>query len=238
MILGMTMLQQSYPGIMELSWLLQQRQAKSWIMEKKSGADTAGHEEKTVTDRQVAVFVASHYRASITNDAIWNSPIALSLIKGEERRFAEQSVADHPTPTKEEIADADAALNPRLHNVETFRPHPFSLVTVMLAIYVCVPALIAALLFRGGLLLRMTGVTFVRRDGKRASRLRVFWRALVAWSPLWLALLGLMLISLSALGELPFGLFCGLFCGLAILSVALPERGLPDRCAGTWPVPR
>jgi hypothetical protein len=26
--------------------------------------------------------------------------------------------------------------------------------------------------------------------------------------------------------------------GLAILSVALPGRGLPDRLAGTWPVPR
>ena len=58
----------------------------------------------------------------------------------------------------------------------------------MLAVYVCLPALIAALLFRGGLVLRMAGIAFVRRDGKRASRLRVFWRALVAWSPLWLVL--------------------------------------------------
>ena len=66
---------------------------------------------------------------------------------------------------------------------------------VMLAIYVCMPALIAALLFRGGLVLRMAGMTFVRRDGKRASRLRVFWRALVAWSPLWLALFGFILMS-------------------------------------------
>ena len=35
----------------------------------------------------------------------------------------------------------------------------------MLGMYVCLPALIAALLFRGGLILRMAGMTFVRRDG-------------------------------------------------------------------------
>jgi hypothetical protein len=40
------------------------------------------------------------------------------------------------------------------------------------------------------------------------------------------------------LNDLPFVLSCGLFGGLAILSVALPKRGLPDRLAGTWPVPR
>jgi len=42
-----------------------------------------------------------------------------------------------------------------------------------------VPGLIAALLFRRGLVLLIAGVTFVRRDGMRASRLRVFWRGLV-----------------------------------------------------------
>ena len=107
-----------------------------------------------------------------------------------------------------------------------------------LAIYVCLPALIAALLFRGGLVLRIAGVTFVRRDGRLASRLRVFWRALVAWSPILLTVLGsaqsLYPLDRAALGEL----LLALFCGLAILSVALPERGLPDRLAGTWLVPR
>ena len=94
-------------------------------------------------------------------------------------------------------------------------------------------------LFRGGLALRIAGVAFVRRDGVRASRRRVFWRALVAWSPLFLALLGPLQNwyepRYAALGE---AALCGLLLGLAILSVSLPERGLPDRLAGTWPVPR
>jgi hypothetical protein len=81
-------------------------------------------------------------------------------------------------------------------------------------------------------------VTFVRKDGARASRLRVFWRALVAWSPLLLAL-GLFTILKPWLGTFGAGLAAWLLvCALAILSVALPNRSLPDRLAGTWPVPR
>jgi hypothetical protein len=107
-----------------------------------------------------------------------------------------------------------------------------------LVIYVCIPALIAALAFRGGLVLLIARVTFVRKDGARASRLRLFWRALVAWSPLVAALflaVGLKILIGASAATLFSLLFIG---GLAILSVALPERSLQDRLSGTWPVPR
>ena len=239
MIFGMAMIRRNYPGMMELSMLLQH--AANEVLDREN---EGRRRTDTAPDRQIAIFIASHYRATITNDASWNSPIALSMIKGDDRRFAEQSVAEHPAPTEKEIADADAALKPYLLTFETSaQPPPLFFVTVLLGIYVCLPALIAALLFRGGLMLRMAGITFVRRDGRRASRLRVFWRAFVAWSPLWLALFGFASIfgkpnAVCRSSELTLVLYCGLYCGLAILSVALPERGLPDRLAGTWPVPR
>ena len=131
--LGPTMIRQSNPGILELSYLLQLRQADVWATGKPSGADpilrsgdekTPGHEDKTITDRQIAVFIAGRYQATITDDDAWNNAIALSLIKGESRRFAEQSVADHPAPTVEEIAAAEAALKPYLlesGTLESFR---------------------------------------------------------------------------------------------------------------------
>ena len=101
------------------------------------------------------------------------------------------------------------------------------MMTIMLVGYVCVPALIAAVLFRGGLVLWMAGISFVRRDGKRASRLRVFWRALVAWSPLCLAIIGLIIMpgrpGHAPPNDLPFVLFCGLFCGLAVTLGGLAE---------------
>jgi len=77
----------------------------------------------------------------------------------------------------------------------------------------------------------------VRRDGARASRLRVFWRVMVAWSPVWLAIL-LCVTFGRGHPVLSRAIACSAVGGLAILSAALPGRGLPDRLAGTWPVPR
>ncbi|HBO43123.1 MAG TPA: hypothetical protein DD670_04150, partial [Planctomycetaceae bacterium] len=66
---------------------------------------------------------------------------------------------------------------------------------------------------------------------------------LIAWTPAWAALIATIafvdrgknpLLSL----DLPSAVFCGVLFALAAVSVALPDRGLPDRLAGTWPVPR
>jgi len=46
-------------------------------------------------------------------------------------------------------------------------PFPFMIVNATLAFYVGILALIAVLVFRGGLVLLIAGVTFVRRDGAR-----------------------------------------------------------------------
>jgi hypothetical protein len=246
MVLAMDMVQRSCPGLMDLQMLLQGQQAKSWTAEKTDTAGMPGQmHREAITDRQFAIYIASHYRTLITDDASWNSPMVLSLIKGDARRFAEQSVAEHPAPTEQEIADADAALEPHLSQFRTAAmPRPIIMTAILLAVYVCLPALIAALLFRSGLLLRMAGIAFVRWDGKRASRLRVLWRALVAWGPLLLVPIGLTLLrgdpDPTVFSGMPLVLYlcCGLFGALAVLSVALPQRGLPDRLAGTWPVPR
>ena len=81
-------------------------------------------------------------------------------------------------------------------------------------------------------------MTFVRRDGSAAPRgLRVFWRALVAWSPFGLALFLCAPLYLTH-PVLGFVLGYGVACALAVISAVLPWRGLPDRLAGTWPVPR
>ncbi len=240
MAFSMNTIEKTYPGLMELSFLLQQRQPKY-----STTAYSPGH--RKVADRQMAIFIASHYRALVSDDASWNSPIVSSLIKeDDDRRFAEQSVAEHPAQTKEEITEADAALQPYLDKFVSFHePQPLLMTALLLGMYVCLPGLVAALLFRGGVVLRMAGVAFVQRDGKRASRWGVFRRIFVAWSPLCL-LPGLVaavkIISdnpnSTMLSGWPSALFFGLYCGLAILSAALPERGLPDRIVGTWPVPR
>jgi hypothetical protein len=236
-ILGQSFLEQlnrTNPGLMKLNMLLAQRTSMNshWLKNQPHP-----------TDRQFAIYIAGHYRAVVTNDTAWSGGFALAMIKGEARRFAEQSIAEHPAPTEAELKDADAALKGHLPDSQASNPmkqpwFPFVVVFAGLVIYVGVPALVAALLFRGGLVLLLARVTFVRKDGLRASRLRVFWRALVAWSPLLLALVlaGELKLWFSLFAaSLIASLFIG---GLAILSLALPDRGLPDRLAGIWPVPR
>jgi eukaryotic-like serine/threonine-protein kinase len=241
MLLGIQLLQElnrSSPGLVELNTLLSVWDSASWFGQ--------GQKHRPA-DREFAIYIAHHYRATITNASSWSSPMALSLIKGKARRFAEQSVADYPAPTKEELEEADAAVGrvmPKVVPSTAMLPPwmPAAATLGALVIYVGIPALAAALLFRGGLVLLLARVTFVRKDGKRASRLRVFWRALVAWSSL--ALGGAVFASVLAMlhgraAVLPAALAGGLVvCALALLSLALPKRGLQDRLAGTWLVPR
>jgi hypothetical protein len=219
---------QRNPGVMELSLLLRMRGQAHWP-----------------ADRQFAIYVAHHYRGIITNQASWSSPMMLAMIKGEARKFAEQSVAEHPAPTPAEIKAAEAALGEKFAPYRQTStslekpPHWVAATTMMITLgcYVCLPAMIAALLFRGGLVLLIAGVTFVRKDGQPASRLRLLWRAILTWSPLLPALLLSFLAMLPHLAWAPW-LSLGLLGLLAVVSIALPQRGLQDRLAGTWPVRR
>jgi hypothetical protein len=233
MMIFMQDLTRKNPGLMELNTLLQMR---------TSGRFWGGKNTQLPADCEFAIYIAHHYRGFITNEASWSSPFVLSLVKGDGRKFAEQSVAEHPEPTEAEIKEADAALERFVPKHQFFgeKLPPWLPAIVMvgaLLFYVGVPALIATLLFRGGLVLLIAGVTFVRKDGQRASRLRLLWRAIVTGSPLFLA----FVLSIVAISQhLNWGpwLALGIPGLLAVLSVALPKRGLQDRLAGTWPVPR
>ena len=238
-VYGMTVAGQFYqrnPGALELSILLRMRTSPRPLGIKQA---------HWPADRQVAIYIAHHYCDIITNQASWSSPMMLAMIKGEGRKFAEQSVAEHPAPTPAEIKAADAALGEKFapySQTSTFLEKPphwmrAAMMVGILAFYGCLPALIAALLFRGGLVLLIAGVTFVRKDGQPASRLRLLWRTILTWSPL------LPAFSLSFLALIPHlawapWLGLGLPGLLAAVSIALPQRGLQDRLAGTWPVLR
>jgi uncharacterized RDD family membrane protein YckC len=236
MYLGQAFVEQwnlSNPGLFQLSQLLQQRSAmRRWPSNNRT----------LPTDRQFAIYISSHYRAAVTNTASWSSAFALSIIKGDNRSFAEQSIVQYPAPTDSEIAGADDALKtttvPGIEVFTMMRQPAFIIMAMIasLAFYVALPAVIAALAFRGGLVLLAAGVTFVRRDGAPASRGRLLLRAVITWIPLLPALIlsGFSIMKRPGLAVLAIGM---LSC-LAILSAALPKRGLQDRLAGTWPVLR
>jgi eukaryotic-like serine/threonine-protein kinase len=222
------------PGAMELNMVVQMR---------TSGKLWGGKNPALPSDRLFEIYIAQHYGGLITNQTAWTSWPVISLVQGEGRKFAEKSVADYPSPSQAEIAEADAALGKHLPKDIPFvsGKMPAGMSAMMLAasllFYVGIPAVVAALLFRGGLVLLFAGVTYVRKDGERASRLRLLWRALVTWAPA-VPVFVVTLIGMTKHSLLMPWLAIALLALLAILSIAFPRRGPQDLLAGTWPVPR
>ena len=234
--------QPEFKQIIELSQLLDMRNMA--IFNKLKGLPK-------LPDEQLSVYIASHYRQTISDKAVWHSSMANIIIKGANRQFAEKSLADHPNPSEKEIEDSTAALKPYLgaigglENKEIASPSSTFLLgfPVIFLLFTALCALAAALFFRGGLVMLACGVDVVRKDGMRASRIRIFWRSLVAWSPMLLAIA--LLIHSTDLNDsvtkemFVFYICASLFCIVpAIWSLMLCGRSLQDRIAGTTLVPR
>jgi uncharacterized RDD family membrane protein YckC len=188
-------------------------------------------------------YIAGRFAPLVTNPAQWNNPITKVIIAPPLRDEAEQILKrKHPLEAAEFTA-ASARLEtllkktPELAARETVEnPNLFMgalaggyWVTVIVVI---IPCLVASLLFRGGAMVRLLGIFFVDRDGLPASRWRITARNLVAWLPF---LLIPAALSINELLPIIVGLV--VIC-LTATSLLLPKRGLQDRLAGTWPVPR
>ena len=231
------------PEINDLSRLLAQRQGMFGIKT-----------QKFPDNRRFAIFVAHRYRDIVTDPEVWDSYTALFLINESNRVFVEQSIENTPEATQEEIAEVEAIMENRfLKNITrdmkateemAGKPWlPLLLAFVSMLVFVAVPAIIAALCLRSGLVLLVFGLSVVRKDGRRASRIRVFWRSLLTWvTPFILALpvlilAGMVLEPTVAVrpGVVPTAVsILGFFMmALVALSTLLPDRGIPDRLSGT-----
>jgi hypothetical protein len=134
---------------------------------------------------------------------------------------------------------------------ETFRVHAIrhqrgpGLVFFVLVFVLLWPAcwVLWAFLWRGGLAQRALGLSLVMANGHRALRLQCAWRALVVWAPVG-ALVGL---SVWLRGYYPeqarwawasWGAALAVLFGFSAVALRSPTRGLHDRLAGTYLVPR
>lgn len=250
MLFGMAMARRfirEQPDVMPLQICLYRLAA--W--EKQAAGNDNAKERQAIE-----VYIAGRFGKTISAPATWTSLFA-AAIDEDMRAKARQIVAKYPNPSETEFAEAKAVAEPLAggpdmamflggRSILAVVAMEAGAVTLLLAI----GSLVCALAFRSGLAMRVFGVVAVKRDGSRAGRLRVLWRALVAWSPFVLGSVGLM-----ALGGLLSGhpavseditvilgtasaVAIALLAALATVSVLLPERGLQDRLAGTWLVPR
>jgi hypothetical protein len=125
----------------------------------------------------------------------------------------------------------------------SYRGTPLEMLAVVPALFALFPGLVlgllSGLLFRGGLVLRWLGISVVNKSGAEVSRLRGLWRTVVAWSPAGAAVVIAMLWIFSSYDFLPV-IVMPLAGGLTgiVWAVVNPERGLQDKVAGTYLVPR
>lgn len=100
--------------------------------------------------------------------------------------------------------------------------------------------------------MRLIGIAVVTQNGQAVSRLRALWRGFVAWAgvvvAVWLAFpaftpgfVARLLLTIHVGAGIRIDLAIGaavIFLTGAMVAVVVAERGLQDRVAGTWLVPR
>lgn len=201
--------------------------------------------------RAFRIHMAGHHRAVIEDSNFWAHPVVSEILTGEHREIATDALANHPTVTVRRLEEADAILDllrPVIRAADTNVPE-WTAVGVFwgLLFFVALIDLGCAMIFGEGLFLRLLGVASVKRNGKKASRLRVLGRTLLVWSPfaagatlsLWLWFVWLPGFNTSARALVwALGILSILILAGIAWAVWKPARGLQDMVAGTWLVPR
>lgn len=195
-------------------------------------------------------YISGRYRTTVNDPKSWKNRYAHVLIRPERRSLAE-TLVKQPAPTAEELERSRRAIRKYLDQMQTKVEKqriemssniPGKILTSAIFVFtmtVVLPGLIAALAFRGGMLMHFLGLAFVNRYGQPAPRWRVFLRYLVTWCPVYSA--AVYILSVHP-GPLEFNravwICLGAYLFLTLTVFINPNRGLQDRLTGIWLVPR
>lgn len=192
------------------------------------------------------VYIASRFGSTLRNERVWNSLYSQAVFPDWQRQVAESIRTQRREISQDARRQAESIVLPLL--AERRRPHPFEEIPVVpvfvffflgaMLLTVAVPAAITAPLFGGGLTQLIAGIELATIAGRPASAGRLFGRSLLVAAPVIVALVAAFFLvprlggTVACLGVLSvYGI-------LVLVSTLLPHRGLADRCAGTYPVPR
>jgi hypothetical protein len=232
-------------------------QELSVLLTVLSGVDSRDREPPSRRSGEAAIdraaletYIAGRFGPMVSDSRFWAAPVTRGAL-GRHRRLIERIVAEHPRVSADELAAATAALGPFLTQQARLRElsqqtSPLTTVLSMVPILFALTAMVAlmsAWLFRGGLLLRALNIVVVTTNGEPVSRLRALWRGLGAWGVFIVPLMILMLAPWLGryLGPADVGVVvaeCTFGLAGAAWAVVCPQRGLQDRFAGTYLVPR
>ena len=116
--------------------------------------------------------------------------IGEEVMTSEQYAFAEELLRWHSTPSEAQVEKATSEVKSFLgdkmenktdnvFNIAWFSPTGYELIALFIDFLVIIPTLMAAFLFRGGLLMRLFGTAIVRENGSPASRFRILWRSII-----------------------------------------------------------
>ena len=187
--------------------------------------------------------MAGHHRQRIIGRKTLPKP-AFDPLTEREWAVADSVAAAHPSVSATELAAADRLVDSTWKGIPPGVAKPLDLlVTVFTAIpllFTALAGLLAALLVRRGMIMRLYRLEVVDNRGEPARRLRLLWRQAVIWlAPLllWLAAVGWMFA-----GATP-KVIASAVIGFALMAIAAyfalrtPERSLSERLSGTIVVP-
>ena len=214
---------------------------KAWAL----GYIAAGGRPLTPEERAaIESFLAFRHRAALTDERLLD-PANNRRVDDEDRAIVARVRQRIPVDARDGEAAAAHPVVRRL--VRTVDVSPISMVPVvgLVAVFLvltplAVGGLALAVACRGGAL-RLLGFEVVTARGDPASRLRVLARAAVAWSPVvapFAAAYATTAFRNPALLQTILGTGLMVFAVGAAYAVWSPARGIQDRLAGTWIVPR
>ncbi len=190
-----------------------------------------------------AVAMIAGEKREILNDSRMQSiPAILSIHPRMREQLIEAASSSPPSPAdvaaaKELIAGEIAAYAAELTSKSTRISQPIFLAISAWWIYVAIPAAIAGLLFRGGLILHGFQLTVVRMNGRPAGRFRIFIRSCVAIVPAFVTLTYLTTVAQPMASVEPNPLFASIAVLLLLVLIFVSNyfgpRSIPDRMLGT-----
>jgi serine/threonine protein kinase len=210
-----------------------------------------GNLQGTTNGEEVAqgVRIAAKFGDQIRDPAFWRTyGETMNLAGDNARKLAEQAVArySHPTAEHKKISESMSLFT--VSGLEAFEDKLYSLFGLFaflgLMFFAAIFNLIMCVVgIPVGL--RIFGIAIVDKNGRAAPR----WRLLVRWLAIWILPVAYwfsLQISMFALhhhasqAELAVTLVVVALTWLAglVVAIANPARGLHDRLAGTWLVPR
>ena len=192
----------------------------------------------------VEIVLASRYRPELSDPTLY-APERFLLLTPAHKTLADHVLRRNVDPRSVDAAAARPEVREMFAQGARSELPPIPELSVIIfystLIAVALAGLVTALATRGAVL-RLLGFEIVTTEGRGARRWRVLARAAIAWSPILAPLLVTGVIE-GVGAHLPnmipvFGAGLAVQLAGAIVAIVQPARGLQDRLAGTWIVPR